>query len=64
MITDKQVGLLMSLLTRRMPLMRAAAKAGISERSARKYVRVGRAPSVPRVMNRPALAADRFFPVV
>ena len=49
MITDKQVRLLMSLLKQGIPLVTAAAKAGMSERSARKYVRAGSAPSALKV---------------
>lgn len=45
MVTDEQVRLLMSLITQGIPQVTAAAKAGMSERTARKYVRSGRAPS-------------------
>ena len=38
----------MSLLTQGIPQVTAAAKAGMSERSARKYGRLGRAPSQPK----------------
>ncbi len=45
MVTDKQVRLLMSLINKGMPQVTAAAKAGMSERTARKYVRCGSMPS-------------------
>src|SRR5579863_8898672 len=39
----------MSLLKRGIPLVAAAAKSGMSERSARKYVRAGSTPSALKV---------------
>jgi len=44
-VTDEQVRLLMSLISKGMPQLTAAAKAGMSERTARKYVRSGQMPS-------------------
>jgi transposase len=44
-VTDEQVMLLMSLLTQGIVQVTAAAKAGMSERTARKYVRSGATPS-------------------
>jgi hypothetical protein len=48
-VTDEQVRLLMSLLTQGITQVTAAAKAGMSERTARKYARSGRAPSQIKV---------------
>ncbi|HVX91567.1 MAG TPA: IS21 family transposase [Candidatus Paceibacterota bacterium] len=45
MVTDKQVRLLMSLIKQGLPLAVAAAKSGMSERTARKYRRSGSVPS-------------------
>ncbi len=45
MTTDQQVRLLMSLIKRGLPLATAAAKAGMSEPTARKYRRLGKPPS-------------------
>ena len=45
MTTDQQVRLLMSLIKKGLPLVAAAAKAGLSERTARKYRRLGKLPS-------------------
>lgn len=45
MVKDEQVRLLMSLISKGMPQVTAAAKAGMSERTARKYVRSGQMPS-------------------
>jgi len=44
-VTDEQVRLLMSLISKGIPQVTAAAKAGMSERTARKYVRSGQMPS-------------------
>ena len=49
MTTDQQVRLLMTLIKQGLPLMTAAAKAGMSERTARKYRRSGKLPSELRV---------------
>ena len=49
MVTDEQVKLLMSLLKQGIVQATAAAKAGMSERTARKYVRSGGTPSVTKV---------------
>jgi len=45
MTTDQQVRLLMSLIKKGLPLVTAAVKAGMSERTARKYRRLGKLPS-------------------
>ena len=50
MTTDRQVRLLMSLLKERTPLVTAAAKAGMSEPTARKYRREKKVPSELRSM--------------
>ena len=48
MITDQQAKLLMSLLNKGKPLSMAAAKAGMSEPTARKYRRLKKMPSEER----------------
>ena len=45
MTTDQQVRLLMTLINKGLPLVTAAAKAGMSERTARRYRRSGQVPS-------------------
>ena len=45
MVTDEQVRLLMKLVNKEQRLQTAAAKAGMSEKTARKYRRLGRLPS-------------------
>ena len=45
MVTDEQVRLLMKLINKEQRLQTAAAKAGMSEKTARKYRRLGRLPS-------------------
>ena len=45
MTTDQQVRLLMSLIKKGLPLATAAVKAGMSERTARKYRGLGKLPS-------------------
>jgi hypothetical protein len=45
MVTDQQVRKLMSLIPREKSLARAAAKAGMDEKTARKYRRLGKLPS-------------------
>ena len=49
MTTDQQVKLLMTLIKKGLPLVTAAAKAGMSEGTARKYRRSGKVPSELRV---------------
>jgi transposase len=44
-VTDEQVRLLMSLINKGISQVAAAAKAGMSERTARKYIRSGSTPS-------------------
>ena len=53
----------MSLLKQRIPLVTAAAKAGMSERSARKYVRAGSAPSALKVPHTWRTRADPYADV-
>ena len=60
MTTDQQVRLLMTLLKQGLPLVTAAAKAGMSERTARKYRRSGKAPSEVRVAHTWRTRADPF----
>ena len=45
MVTDEQVRLLMKLVNKEQRLQTAAAKAGMSEKTARKYRRLSRLPS-------------------
>jgi len=45
MVTDKQVRLLMKLINKEQRLQTAAAKAGMSEKTARKYRQSGKLPS-------------------
>jgi transposase len=59
-VTDEQVKLLMSLLTQGIAQVTAAAKAGMSERTARKYARLGRAPSQVKVPHTWRTRADPF----
>src|SRR6185437_14522940 len=53
----------MSLITQGIPQVTAAAKAGMSERTARKYARSGRAPSQVRVPHTWRTRADPFAEV-
>jgi len=48
MVTDRQVRLLMKELKKRQPLATAAAKAGMCEKTARRYRRLGMLPSEAR----------------
>ena len=50
----------MSLLTQGIPQVTAAAKAGMSERTARKYARSGHAPSHVNVPHTWRTLPDRF----
>ena len=52
MVTDEQVRLLMSLLKQGILQVTAAAKAGMSERRARKYARSGACPRRRRCRTR------------
>ncbi len=63
MTTDQQVRLLMSLIKRGLPLSTAAAKAGLSEPTARKYRRAGKLPSQMRVAHTWRTRADPFAEV-
>ena len=51
MVTDKQVRKLMKLINQEKTLETAAAKAGMSEKTARKYRRSGRLPSQCKVLH-------------
>ncbi len=50
MVTDQQARLLMSLINKEETLKIASAKAGMSERTARKYVKLGKLPSQTKVV--------------
>ena len=63
MVTDEQVRLLMSLLKQGIPRVTAAAKAGMSERTARKYARLGRSPSALEVAHTWRTRPDPFAEV-
>ena len=60
MTTDAQVRLLMRMIKQGLPLMTAAAKAGMSEGTARKYRRVGKLPSELRVAHTWRTREDPF----
>ena len=60
MTTDQQVRLLMTLIKQGLPLVTAAAKAGMSERTARKYRRSGKVASELRVAHTWRTRADPF----
>ena len=60
MTTDQQVRLLMALIKQGLPLVTAAAKAGMSERTARKYRRSGKVASELRVAHTWRTRADPF----
>ena len=60
MTTDQQVRLLMTLFKRGLPVVTAAAKAGMSEGTARKYRRLGKVPSELRVAHTWRTRADPF----
>ena len=62
-VTDEQVRLLMSLLTQGIPQVTAAAKAGMSERTARKYARSGSVPSQAKVAHTWRTRPDPFVEV-
>ena len=63
MVTDEQVRLLMSLISRGIPRVTAAAKAGMSERTAAKYARRGSAPSATKVAHTWRTRPDPFAEV-
>jgi transposase len=63
MVTDEQVRLLMSLLNQGIPQATAAAKAGMSERTARKYARSGQSPSQSQVPHTWRTRPDPFAEV-
>ena len=60
MMTDQQVRLLMTWFKRGLPVVTAAAKAGMSEGTARKYRRLGKVPSELRVAHTWRTRADPF----
>jgi transposase len=60
MVTDEQVRLLMSLIQKGVSQVMAAAKAGMSERTARKYLKAGEAPSRLKVPHRWRTRPDPF----
>ena len=60
MTTDQQARLLMSLIKRGLPLGTAAAKAGMSERTARRYRRAGKLPSQLRAAHTWRTRVDPF----
>ena len=51
MVTDNQIRILMKLVNQGKTLETAAAKAGISDKTARKYRKLGRLPSQCRVLH-------------
>jgi transposase len=59
-VTDEQVKLLMSLLKQGIVQVTAAAKAGMSERTARKYVRSGGTPSAVKAPHTWRTRSDPF----
>lgn len=63
MVTDEQVRLLMSLLNQGIPQATAAAKAGMSERTARKYAHSGQSPSQSKVAHTWRTRPDPFAEV-
>ena len=63
MVTDEQVRLLMSLLNQGIPQATAGAKAGMSERTARKYAHAGRLPSQSKVPHTWRTRPDPFAEV-
>ena len=63
MTTDRQVRLLMSLLKEGKPLVTAAAKAGMSEPTARKYRRMKKLPSELRPVRTWRTREDPFAAV-
>ena len=60
MTTDQQVRLLMTLIKKGLPLVTAAAKAGMSEGTARKFCRSGKLPSELRVAHTWRTRPDPF----
>jgi hypothetical protein len=63
MTTDHQVRLLMSLIKKGLPLATAAAKAGMSEPTARKYRDAGQRPSEQKAPHRWRTRPDPFVEV-
>lgn len=60
MVKDSQVRILMKLINEEKTLMTAAAKAGMSEKTARRYRRLGRLPSQCRPIHDWKTRADAF----
>jgi len=63
MVTDEQVRLLMSLLNQGISQATASAKAGMSERTARKYAHSARSPSQSKVPHTWRTRPDPFAEV-
>jgi hypothetical protein len=60
MVTDKQVRKIMKLINQEKTLETAAAKAGMSKKTARKYRRSGRLPSQCKVLHTWRTRQDPF----
>ena len=60
MVTDKQVRILMKLINQEKTLLTAAAKAGMCEKTARKYRKSGKLPSQCRSVHDWATHEDVF----
>lgn len=63
MVTDRQVRMLMKLIETEKTLATAAAKAGMDEKTARKYRRLGKLPSEVKVEHRWRTREDPFVEV-
>ena len=63
MVTDRQVRMLMKLIETEKTLVTAAAKAGMDEKTARKYRRLGKLPSEVKVEHRWRTREDPFVEV-
>ncbi len=60
MVKDEQVRILMKLINQEQSLERAAAKAGMSEKTARRYRRLGQLPSQLKLPHRWRTRQDPF----
>ena len=63
MVTDRQVRRLMKLIKRERTFAAAAAKSGMDEKTARKYLRLGKLPSEVRLRHRWRTRPDPFADV-
>ena len=63
MVTDQQVRRLMELIPKAKSLATAAAKAGMDEKTARKYRRLGKLPSTVRAEHTWRTRTDPFTEV-